>query len=77
MRLTEYLERTGETQVAFAKRSGVPQSTVNLLCRGGGARAETAIKIIDATGGLVKLEDLTAEKDGATDGDETAGASAA
>jgi predicted transcriptional regulator len=58
MRLSDYLDRTGETQLAFAKRSGVPQSTVSLICKGGGARAETAIKIIEATGGLVKLEDL-------------------
>lgn len=60
MRLTEYLERTGETQLAFAKRSGVPQSTVSLICKGGGTRVETALKIIEATSGLVKLEDLSA-----------------
>lgn len=59
MRLTEYLERTGEKQARFAKRAGLKQSTVNDICRGrGGVRADTAVKIIEATGEMVKLEDL-------------------
>lgn len=58
MRLAEYLERTTETQTAFAKRAGLTQAAVNLIVRGGGARAETALKIIEATGGLVSLHDL-------------------
>lgn len=68
MRLAEYLERTGETQSAFAKRSGVPQSTVSLICKGGGTRVETALKIIEATGKLVALEDLAAQDDDAPAG---------
>ncbi len=62
MRLSEYLDRTGESQAAFARRAVLPQSTVNLICLGGGTRVETAIKIIEATGGMVQLEDLKAEQ---------------
>lgn len=65
MRLIAYLERTGESQQAFAKRAGIPQSTVNMICRGGGTRVDTAIKIIEATNGLVTLEDLATEPNAA------------
>lgn len=65
MRLAEYLERTTESQAAFAQRAGLKQAAVSLICRGGGTTASTAVKIIAATGGLVKLEDLTPAKDAA------------
>jgi predicted transcriptional regulator len=65
MRLPEYLESRGESQAAFARRTGIPQSTVNLICNGKGTRVDTAIRIIQATrdepapdGGTVRIEDL-------------------
>lgn len=61
MRLSEYLQSRDESQSAFAKRAGIPQSTVNLICNGSGTRTETAIKIVRATGGLVSFGDLTGE----------------
>lgn len=67
VRLSDYLESRGESQAAFARRSGIPQSTINLICNGKGTRVETAIKIIRATGGLVALEDLAVD-DGDGDG---------
>ena len=64
MRLPEYLKSNGESQSAFAKRAGVPQSTINLICNGRGTTVDTAVKIVRATGGLVPYEDLAVE-DGA------------
>ncbi len=58
MELVGYLEQQGESQAAFARRAGIPQSTLHLICQGKGMRVETAIKIIRATGGLVSLGDL-------------------
>ena len=58
MRLPEYLKEQGETQVAFARRTGIPQSTLNLICHGKGTGVETAVTIIKATGGIVSIEDL-------------------
>jgi predicted transcriptional regulator len=65
MRLPDYLTARDESQSAFAKRAGLPQSTVNLVCQGSGTRVETALKIIRASrdepapgGGTVTLEDL-------------------
>lgn len=63
MRLPDYLQSRGESQSAFAKRAGIPQSTVNLICNGSGTRTETAIKIVDATGGLVGFGDLVADSE--------------
>jgi len=69
MRLSEYLARAGENESEFSRRSGVPQQTVNRLCRGeGGPRGGTALKIERATGGLVKLKDLV-EVEPVADGD--------
>ena len=63
MRLAEYLERLPETQTAFARRAGLTQAAVSAICRGGGARAEVALKIIEATSGKVSLHDLVPVKD--------------
>jgi transcriptional regulator with XRE-family HTH domain len=62
MRLGEYLKRTGEKQAAFATRAGISQQTVSELCNGKGARSKTAAKVIQATGGLVAIEDLLPEE---------------
>ena len=65
MRLEDYLNQREESQSAFARRSKIPQSTVNLICQGKGTRVETAVKVIQATGGLVSLQDLLALDEGA------------
>jgi DNA-binding transcriptional regulator YdaS (Cro superfamily) len=64
MRLSAYfdLQRqdgTPESYARFAARAGLKESTVRAIVRGGGASATTALKVIDATHGLVRLEDLT------------------
>lgn len=56
MRLCEYLEKTGESQSEFAKRSGVPQSVVNRVCLGGDARGRNWALISKATSGKVTAE---------------------
>lgn len=56
MTLAEYLERLGESQSEFARRSGVPQSVVNRICLGGDARGKNWALIAKATGGKVTAE---------------------
>lgn len=72
MDLPSYIAAVDGSEVAFAKRSGVSQSTVNRICRGrkeghdGAAlRLKTAYRIIRAShdrpapgGGVVSLDDL-------------------
>lgn len=58
MKLNRYLKCRRESQKAFARRSGVPQQTINRLCLRGGASALNALKIVKATKGRVRLEDL-------------------
>lgn len=57
MKLDEYLERTGETQAAFAKRAGLPQSVVSRVTSGRDASGENWARIIDATTGKVQPKD--------------------
>lgn len=57
MTLADYLERTGESQNEFARRSGVPQSVVNRICLGGDARGRNWALIANATSGKVTVED--------------------
>ena len=62
MRLGEYLERTTESVRGFAKRAGLEEATVRAILDGGGCRVDTAIPILEATGGVVRLEDLRRTK---------------
>lgn len=64
MRLADYLSERGESQASFARRAGLPQSTVNFACseHGRGVHADTAYKIIQTTGGLVTLADLRGDR---------------
>lgn len=66
MRLPVYLEARRESQRAFAVRAGVSYNTVNQICRGGGTRTSTALRIVEATEGMVRIEDLVPE-DAATE----------
>lgn len=71
MRLAEYLERTGETQAAFAKRSGLPQSVVSRVTSGRDASGENWARITEATAGKVQPKDHFP-----LDGEAAAGAAA-
>lgn len=53
-KLKDYLERRGENQRDFAKRAGMPQSTVSRLCRGRDACGRRWAQIEAATRGRVK-----------------------
>lgn len=57
MQLAEYLEKTGETQVEFSKRSGVAQAVVCRVVRGGDAQGKNWARIEDATNGEVSVAD--------------------
>lgn len=57
MTLNEYLQRTGETQVEFAKRSGVAQAVISRIVSGGDARGRNWALISAATSGKVTAED--------------------
>lgn len=59
MRLRAYLRQQDESETSFAKRIGISQSAMNSICRGGGTNVDTALLIVQATGGLVGFADLT------------------
>jgi DNA-binding transcriptional regulator YdaS (Cro superfamily) len=59
MELAKYMTTHGLTDSAFAAKIGVDRSVVSKLrVRTLGASIETAVKIIDATGGAVTAHDL-------------------
>ena len=66
MGLKDYLDARGESQAGFARRSRLPQQTVNAICARGYARdLEVAERIVTASrrepapdGGTVRYEDL-------------------
>lgn len=58
MRLISYLIKHDETEVAFALRSKIPRSTINSICRGGGATCANGVIIEQATKGEVRCKDL-------------------
>lgn len=59
MELAKYMTENGLTDSAFAEKIGVDRSVVSKLrIRTLGASIETAVKIIDATGGAVTAHDL-------------------
>ena len=59
MKLKAYLDKYDESQSAFARRIGVKQQAISQIVAGGGCHTNTADAIIDGTGGLVTLKDLT------------------
>ncbi|HET7411645.1 MAG TPA: helix-turn-helix transcriptional regulator [Pararhizobium sp.] len=59
MKLRTYLKEHSETATAFASRIGVSVSSVSRLANGKREPdLELALKIRDATGGLVQFEDM-------------------
>jgi len=70
VKLRSYLDARGESEAAFSRRARIAQTTVNLICRGGGTTTRTAAKIVRASlqapapdGGVVTYEDLIPEDD--------------
>ena len=61
MRLKAYLEARQESQDAFAARAGLSQQVVSNICGGSICLTPTAKKIIEASGGVVTLDDLQPE----------------
>ena len=57
MRLEQYLYERKESQTAFAKRSGIPQTIVNRVARGLDTLGKRWAQITVSTGGNVKPED--------------------
>ena len=64
MRLQDYLQATGQSQRAFARRSGMLVQTVCQILHKDRASLESAMTIHMATGGLVSLADLCQGRDG-------------
>jgi len=68
MRLNQYLSARQESKSSFAKRSGIPTTTVTRICdisKGGGCNISTAHLIVlasiehpTALGGVVTFEEL-------------------
>lgn len=60
MRLDEFLDKTGESRSAFARRVGLSAATVTALCNDPAAWVgrDTAERIAEATGGAVTPNDL-------------------
>ena len=58
MTLHEYRTREGLSQFDMAVKAGVTPGTIANIERGNGINVSTAKAIIDATGGLVTLDDL-------------------
>lgn len=57
--LREYLESTGETPLAFAVRSKIPQKTIyNIVRRNTKPQTKTAERICRATKGVLALKDF-------------------
>ena len=62
MTLRQYLQDNGISQNEFSARCNLPQTTIAAIVMGGGTQASTALKIIEATGGLVSLSDLVGRR---------------
>jgi DNA-binding transcriptional regulator YdaS (Cro superfamily) len=57
MRISDWLEKEGMTQAAFAARIGVSQGRVSQICALGTDSLRTAAKIERATGGEVTCDE--------------------
>jgi DNA-binding transcriptional regulator YdaS (Cro superfamily) len=59
MTLSDYLDKTKQTQTEFAKKLGKSQQLVSGYCTGALiAPRDTALKIVEISNGAVTLEDL-------------------
>ena len=57
MRISEWLEKQGMTQAAFAARIGVSQGRISQICASGTDSLSTAARIAQATGGEVTADE--------------------
>jgi 3,4-dihydroxy 2-butanone 4-phosphate synthase/GTP cyclohydrolase II len=63
MKLAAYLAREAETNAAFARRTGLSEGTVSLLCRDEiWLSRQTAMTIFEATSGEVTPNDFLIEE---------------
>jgi len=58
MRLGDYLDAKNISPGGFARDAGVHRGTIAHVLRGGGCGVRAAVAIVEASGGLVTLEDL-------------------
>jgi hypothetical protein len=65
MRLASYLKSRGKKPSEFAKENKIPVMTVCRVIDGEWISLRSAERIVRATGGKVRLEDLVPLKDGA------------
>lgn len=60
MKLIEYLAKEKISASAWAKRVGIPQPVISRFIAGArGLSLKTALRIQEATGGQVRVEDLS------------------
>ncbi len=60
MSLQEYLDKEKISASAWAKKVGIPQPVITRLIAGSrGVSLKTALRIQEATGGQVRVENLT------------------
>lgn len=57
MRISEWLDKQGMTQAAFAARIGVSQGRISQICAVGTDSLSMAAKIAEATRGQVTVEE--------------------
>ena len=62
MLLRDFLRIQDISQADFSLRSGVSQSTIARVCVGFGCHSRQALRIVEATGGLVTLSDLAGRR---------------
>ena len=62
MHLRTFLHQNSISQADFASRSQVSQSTIARVCLGFGCHSRQALRIVEATGGLVTLADLAGRR---------------
>jgi len=65
MNLQEYLQKEGVSPSAWAKKCGIAQPVITRFLSGKrGLSLTTAIRIQEATGGQVRIEDLVSANNG-------------
>jgi len=60
-----YLDHIGFSVRKLARESGIPRSTIKSILAGGGATADTIMKLNAFSGGLITTADLQRKKKGA------------
>ncbi len=58
MDIEQFIDRQDITLTEFARRSGIPRSTLETIMSGGGCRTVTLGKLMAVSGGLITFSDL-------------------